>query len=250
MRPIRIAAVVGLCWAIVASFLLLEQHQSLTALRLEVLNQRAQNKELSEQALLLSNRLNGIVGVASHSEDPPREVLRLRGEIAVVRRLLSEVQQSARENKAGSSENSSPENVQQLISRGQAACMRLKNLCEQLRDKEANTDPDAFVQQILAVVPDSVLISLQEQRMQAVQALTEPGLQPDKREGLNEAVNEISKKISDRTNGILRGLDVQQAALNELLDGMDKMAGDERIRLVNKIEQFAQDIESKTGQSL
>jgi len=237
------AAAAGVCCAAVATFLVLEQHQSLTALRSEVANQKAQNMRLAAQALFFSNSLNRM-SVPVHLEEPPPGLLKLRGEIAVLRRQLSEVQQSARETNLGSAEVFSPMYAQHLRTRGETACLRLKALCDQLRDKQASADTDGFVQQISAILPhDSILISLQEKRAQALQALTDPGLEPDQREALNQSVSEISKKISDRANGMLQGLDTEQAALKELFDRLDNTSGDERMRLVVRILDFVSAIE-------
>lgn len=248
MSKLRIAAVVGLSGALVASLLVVKQHRALTALRQESLCQSDQVERLTAAAQDLSNRLVRAMSAQPKPEAPPLELLRLRGEAGILRRQLLELQQAAHEKTSAPSEGVSLKEIEGLLRRGQGVYERLKALRDQLREKES--DREALLQGIAASgIRDANLLILQTERQLAAQSLEEPGLQPTKSDSYKAVVTDMDDRIQKRLTGILLGLDAQAMQLNGLLEGRQLDSDGARLRWISDLERAVSDTAVVVGES-
>jgi hypothetical protein len=248
ISKLRIAAVVGLSGALVASLLVVKQHRALTALRQESLCQSDQVERLTAAAQDLSNRLVRAMSAQPKPESPPLELLRLRGEAGLLRRQLLELQQAAHEKTSAPSEGVSPEEIGGLRSRGQGVYEGLKALRDQLREKES--DREALLQGIVASgIRDADLAIFQTERRLAAQSLEEPGLQPTQLDSYKKVVTDMDRRIQTRLEGILLGLDAQAMQLSSLLEGRELNSDGARLRWISDLERSVRDAGAVVGES-
>lgn len=250
MSPAKltIAALFGLFAATVASLLLVEQHRALTALRKENLGQSSRLEQLTLEARDLSNRLARATFAPLKPPDPSAELLRLRGEVGVLRRQLQERQPVGQGSDSTLSAGVPLRQIEQLRIRGQAVCERLKALHDQMQ--ASGSDPEALLQGIRTNgIHDYLLDAFQTERTTLAEALKSSQISPDQRETLNGLVANANRKISDRLDGYLVGLDVRTESLQNMLEKLPHISSDERLSFISDLDQAVRTAEDLVGRS-
>ncbi len=171
----------------------------------------------------LSNRLVQVSVPQISMEEPVRELLRLRGEVAVLRRQLQESQSNVW-SLANASEASSFEVAQKdpqaLRVERQAEIVRLESLLNALPNLDGDTQT-----RILRMEDDGIA-TLQKQLASAERRLAalQNGRSPKEAslEDTLEEVADLNKEIQQRTDGVLMGLPVKLTSLKEKESAQDK----------------------------
>jgi hypothetical protein len=230
----------------VAAVILIQQ-QVLRELHKENLAQGGQLEQLIQENRDLSNGLFRATLTQSPREAPPRELLRLRGEVGVLRRELQELQQlrsgQSPARPQGPPLNSAPSTealvkIEDLRKRGEAVCMRFKALSDQLQEK--GSDHQGLLLAIqTSGIQDDLLSTLLEERQLASQS---------------HEVSDLDKKIEARTDGIRLGVEARAESLIQILKNMQGDSGDAGSDSINTLELNALDgllsgIEKAVGNS-
>jgi small-conductance mechanosensitive channel len=245
---LRRIAIVGLSATIVASLLLVGQQRALTALQKENLQQKNRLEQLTAEAQELSNRLVQATFAQSQREDPGSELLRLRGEVGVLRRQFQERGQAMRGKDTAPSEGVPSEQVEQLRTRSQAACERLKAVHDQLQGY--GSDPDALLQGILATgIRDTILDSDRSRRQFAAEVLKDSQLKPSDVDFLKGQITDLDKQIKSRLDGFLVGLDALATHIRIMFEDLQRNSADGRLRLVSDLEHAVRSAEELAGRS-
>jgi hypothetical protein len=225
-----LAVILALSAGILGTMALSEQ-QALMQLRQENLAQRKQLEQLVTETRNLSNRLFQASLAPSQPPGPSRELLRLRGEVGLLRRQLQEVRQ------AGSARFPGGPQLQDLRNRGQAVYLRLKALSDGLQ-RQAN-DPRALLDAISASgIQDSVLSSLLDKRQALRARQQESGGQEPQSEDLAGQVANLDASIERRSRGILLGFTARANVMNKLLEDLPNSSGDAMLDSVIGLENF------------
>lgn len=248
MSPNRLRTVIMLAvLAGIAAAVILIQQQVLRGLHKENLAQRGQLEQLTKENQDLSNGLFWATLTQSPLQGPPLELLRLRGEVGVLRGELQELQQL----RSGQSPdwpeepplNSAPSTevlvkIEDLRKRGQAVCMRFKALSDQLQEK--GSDHQGL---LLAIqtngIQDNLLISLLAKRQLAAQS---------------DEVSDLDKKIEAQSIGIRLGVQARAEALIQVLKCLQGDSGDGRSDTIttfelNALERLLSEEEKAVGNS-
>jgi hypothetical protein len=234
---LRMAGIVALFIAIGAAVALIQREAS-RELREENFAQGAQLAQLKAQGLDLSNRLFQATATAPQAKDPPGELLRLRGEVGILRRQLRELQELTAANSAGAPQRPVPSSalsaetlrrLEDLQLRGKEVYARSKSLADQLQEKASNGE--SLLQAILDNgLQDNLLSSLLEERQLAAQKLSalqkDPGGQEPQLEDLSKQVTLLKEKAENRSKGILLGLDARVQAMKHVLDNLHGNSSD------------------------
>lgn len=244
---LRAGAVITLLFVstVLCSVVLRKQHKSLTALRQENLEQRVLVEQLTVEMQGLSNRLVQMSLTQASPQDAPREILRLRGEIGMLRSQIRDFQRLTGENESSRSNGLSPETVQQLQVRGQKVYEALKALRDQCQGNE--TDREALLQN--AFKHDAVMVSLMVQKEIATKALADPGLPSARFDDVKGFIADVDSRIKQRSEGFLFGLDVRVGALRELLDGLGATEGAARLRAIAELDNAVRGAAETVGAS-
>jgi hypothetical protein len=209
------------------------QHRAIRILREENAALRAelaQRAELAKEEGAASARAAEASGAPFVSSEPSRELLRLRGEVGVLRRQLVELEQLT-----NVSSRSQPPRVpipaevlrviEALRVETEAEYSRVNTMVKQLKAKAS--DSEGLLEAILATgLRDDALNSLVAQREAAaggLEASQKVGkAQAPQNEALANEVAELTTKIGLRCQGMVMGLDAKAAALRESLDSMQR----------------------------
>ncbi len=190
-NKLKITGIVVLPGVVLATVIVI-QREALRALREDNLAQRRQLAQLTAESKDLSNQLFRATVTQPPQKDPlreepPRELLRLRGEVGVLRRQLQELRELTSRQSPRGPQDSAPRpaasaetsrKIEDLRLRGQDVYVPLKGLSDQLQEKAS--DGKALLQAIIENgLQDNLLSSLLEQRQVAAQKLlalqTDPG---------------------------------------------------------------------------
>jgi hypothetical protein len=221
----------------IAAALMVIQHRAMRQLREENTSLHGQIGELAELARaneVLSNRLAQANTAQFAPNDPSHEVLRLRGEVGVLRQQLKELQQlTSAQSPEGpqahlpaSAETS--RKMEALLIQIQAEYGSVKALSDKLQEKAS--DREALVQGILASgFQDDLLRSLLEQREIAALKL---GALPEDRnaqdpeiQALSNQVAELTARIGERSQGILLSLNAKADAMKGAVENLQGELG-------------------------
>ena|SRR2546425_127110 len=188
--------------------------------------------ELARENAALSNRLARATTPQFRPNDQSHELLRLRGEVGVLRRQLEEIQsltnaQSAAWPQTNSAASSAS---QEMAWRAVllADCIRLKTVLDKL--KAEAPAPGGAARALLLSREDDLLKSLLEQLASAEGRLAtlQKGRDPEDPEVtvIRRQMEDLSTQIQTRSDGVLSGMKVRLSALQLLLDeGQQKGAG-------------------------
>jgi hypothetical protein len=198
---------------------LLTQYR-LKAVREENLSLRRQSEELLLVREEVRNLSNELVRV-SMSEQPNRELLRLRGEVTVLRRSIAEIQKPTPVEREPDgdclvSKETLPRFEQLLIS-SEAEYERARALADSLR--ESSTTEDTLLQAVFASgVEDKFLNALLEQRAIYEQGLANFQSDSFAQSLFQDAGNQLAmlnEKITERLKGITAGILARADSLNQ-----------------------------------
>lgn len=231
----------------IAAAVILIQQQVLRGLHKENLAQRGQLEQLTKENQDLSNGLFWATLTQSPLQGPPLELLRLRGEVGVLRGELQELQQL----RSGQSPdwpeepplNSAPSTealvkIEDLRKRGQAVCMRFKALSDQLQEKGSDHQGLLLAIQTNSI-QDNLLISLLAKRQLAAQS---------------DEASDLDKKIEAQSIGIRLGVQARAEALIQVLKCLQGDSGDARSDTIttfelNALERLLSEEEKAVGNS-
>ncbi len=222
---------------------MLSQHRLMREVRKENSSLRGQierSARLASENEALSNRLAEANTTQSAANGPSQELLRLRGEVGVLRRQLQELEQRPKVQSSTGPEApvvtaETLRRLQGLRIEREADYVSLKTLSDKLHEQAS--DPEGLVRALLASpLRDSLLSALLEQRQLAIQKLDmlqkDGDAQGAQIEDLSNRVADLRASIEKRSEGILAGLDVRvgamKASLEALQSELDKATGKSR----------------------
>jgi hypothetical protein len=172
----------------------------------------------------------------------------LKGEVGVYRRQLEDNQQVLREKNSVVTGGVSSGQIQELRTRGQAVCERLKPMHDRLR--EQGGDPNALLQRILTNgIHDGPLEGFLNVRQNTARSLEDPQLNPDFVDVFNGIITDMDSKIKQRLDGYLLGLQAQASSIQDQLEELQRNSGNGRLRLVSDLEHAVRDAEERVGRS-
>jgi hypothetical protein len=203
-------------------------------------------RQLREENTSLCGQIDGLVGLIKENEvlsgrlaeanttrfspdAPSHELLRLRGEVGMLRRQLLERQQlPSAQSTTQTQANLRPSAetlrmMEAILIERQPEYARAKTISEQLKEKAS--DPEALAQALQASgLQDNELSSWLEQREIAVQKLGESQKDHSARdpqtEDLANQVADLKAKIEARSQGLLLGLDARAESMKRSLDAL------------------------------
>jgi hypothetical protein len=217
------------------------QQGAMRQLRRENISLRGETERLALLAKEnedLSNRLAQANIAQSPPSGAPLELLRLRGEVGVLRRQLQELEQLKSARSPGGPHDGAPapppsaETLRNRRIETQAEYVRIKTLAEELQEKASN--PEGLARTILlSGVQDFLLssllerLALAEQKLVALQKDRDPE-DPEVKDFGNQ-VADLKTKVETRSRGVLLGLEARAASLKESSDvlqrGLDNATG-------------------------
>jgi len=216
--------------------LLFQQH-SIQSLRKENSLLRTQDEQLAlmrQENQDLSNRLVEASMTPATPIAPSPELLRLRGEVGVLRRQLSELRGSTQshaqmdppEVKSADATNSFSLNTETLR---RLESVRIENEVRLLQEETLLKKLQAMPKETLAkVLPTAITDSLLNELLQQLDLLEQSKIALQKNVAdddpsvltVTRQIESVERKIAERTEGIMKGMEVRVASLKANLDSL------------------------------
>ena len=225
--------------------IVLTQHQALQDLRASNLAQRQQLEQATLEAQDLSNRVSRAAPAQTSPQDPSPELLRLRGEVSLLRNQLQQLQQLSKaqqpappappQDSAPPPESPSERwaKIQALRISAQAQYLSLKTISDKLQAQAQAADYAGMVQTIQATDKrDDILDSLLKRRQLATQPSDQAAL---------------DQQIKQRCDGIAFGFQARAESVKMMLDELQ--ANPANPEMATKLEDFLRAAEKKAEQS-
>lgn len=232
----RTSTILTLSAGVLAVALLFQQH-SIQSLRKENSLLRTQDEQLAlmrQENQDLSNRLVEASMTQATPIAPSPELLRLRGEVGVLRRQLSELRGSTQSHAqmsppeaTAAGETNSPSLDSETLRRLEG--VRIENEARLLREETLLKELQAMPKETLTkVLPTAITDSLLNELLQQLNLLEQAkiSLQQNAADGDSSAltlarqIESVERKIAERTEGILKGMEVRITSLKAQLDSL------------------------------
>jgi hypothetical protein len=232
-NKLRMAAILILAAGIAAATIVM-QHQSVRRLHEENLAKGSQLQQVTEEAQSLSNQLLQANSAQHPREKPLPELLRLRGEVGVLRLELQELRQSIMAQRAKGASDPRAERalstedmakIEDIRVRGKPICERLKAVLDQL---QSAPDRETLLQAILTNgIRDDLLASLLQQRQLAPQ---------------DSGIVDLNRKIQSRSEGIRVGLSARLSSIQISLEHLTEI-GETGAEAMSAVERLLRETE-------
>jgi DNA repair exonuclease SbcCD ATPase subunit len=179
--------------------------------------------ELAKENESLSNRLAQATAHTAPSENPSRELLRLRGEVGVLRRQLQELESLTNAQSSNHAAVADSAEEAQI----QAQYMRLKTLIDKVgEESQPGSIPEAL---LVNGVQDGMLstmlcqLTLAQEKLATLQK--DRGPDDPEIKDLRDQMSELSNRIQTRSDAVVQGLNAQLTSLKEALGNGKKATG-------------------------